>query len=126
MDKTVNRTKHTIDATGKIFGRLATHVATLLRGKHKPQFRSHIDIGDWVEIKNIALVKFSGKKLEGVIKYRFSGFPGGLKEISLGKLFNDDPESTFRRAVSSMLPKNRIAKTFLKRLTFVKGKKDES
>lgn len=118
MQKDVSRIKHEIDATGKVFGRLASHVAKLLQGKHKPQFRAHLDLGDFVNIKNIRKLTFSGKKLAENVKYRFSGYPGGLKEMPLAKLWSEKPHEVFRKAVSAMLPKNKLSRKFIKRLTF--------
>lgn len=109
---------HTIDATGKILGRLAVEVAVLLRGKQKPGFLPYRDMGDFVAIKNIGKIIVSGKKMENKIYYRHSGYLGGLKETPFKKLFEKNPAEVLKRAVLGMLPKNRLRAKQIKRLTF--------
>ncbi|MCK4781948.1 50S ribosomal protein L13 [Candidatus Parcubacteria bacterium] len=112
----MKRETHTIDATDKILGRLATEVAVLLRGKHKPEFVPYKDIGDFVIIKNASQIKFTGKKMKQKIYYQHSGYLGSLKEISLEKLFEKDPAEVFKKAVWGMLPKNKLRPEQIKRL----------
>ena|SRR3989304_574785 len=114
------RKTHTIDASGKVLGRLATHVAVLLRGKNKPDFAPHKDIGDIVIIKNAEKIKVTGKKAEQKIYYHHSGYLGGLKEVSFRKLMEEKPTEILREAVSGMLPKNRLRAKQIKRLRFTK------
>lgn len=112
----MKRETHIIDAKGQPLGRLATKIAILLRGKHKPDFKPHEDKGDFVIVKNIKEIKFTGKKLKQKKYYRHSGYPGGLKEISLEKLFRERPAEVLKKAVWGMLPKNRLRKKIIKRL----------
>ncbi len=114
----MERKTHTIDATGKVLGRLATEVAILLRGKHKPDFFPHKDMGDFVVIKHVDKIKFTGKKLKKKKYYRHSGYLGSLKEIPLEKLFERNPAEVLKRAVWGMLPKNKLRPLQIKRLKF--------
>lgn len=107
---------HKIDAENQTIGRMATRIATLLRGKNKPEFQPHLDEGDIVEIKNIKLVKFTGKKLEQKKYYHHSGYPGGLKENKMKDIFNTKPEEILRKAVREMLPPTKLRDGMLKRL----------
>jgi large subunit ribosomal protein L13 len=107
---------HTIDATGKILGRLATQIAVLLRGKHKPDFVPYLDVGDSVIIKNVGKLKISGKKIEQKKYFRHSGYLGGVKETPLKTLFKKDPQEVLRKAVFGMLPKNKLRAKQIKRL----------
>ncbi len=110
-----------IDAEDKVLGRLATEIAGLLRGKHKPQFSYHIDCGDHVVVVNAAkLVVTSGKELREV-RYRHSGYPGGLKSRSLADEIARHPEEVLRRAVKGMLPRNRLGRAMLKKLKIYAG-----
>jgi len=112
----MKRETHTIDATGKVLGRLATEIAILLRGKHKPDFAPNKDIGDFVIVKNVDKVKITGKKLEQKKYYRHSGYLGHLKEIPLKKVFIETPAKVLRKTVYGMLPKNKLSKEQIKRL----------
>ena len=112
----MERKIHIIDASGKVLGRLATEIAILLRGKHKPDFQPNKDMGDFVTIKNVNQIRFTGKKMEKKKYYRHSGFPGGLKEISLKKLFTKNPAKVLTIAVFGMLPKNKLRARQIKRL----------
>jgi len=111
---------HTIDARGKILGKLAVEVAVLLRGKYKTDFAPYKDIGDIVIIENVDKLKFTGRKMEQKKYYRHSGYLGGLKEISLKKLFEKNPSEVFKKAVLGMLPKNKLRSRMIKRLKFTK------
>ena len=112
----MQRQTHTIDATGKVLGRLATEIAILLRGKHKPDFVPYRDMGDFVLIKNVDKMKFSGKKMEQKIYYRHSGYLGKMKEIPLKKIFEVRPDEVLKKAVFGMLPKNKLRAKQIKRL----------
>ena len=114
----IQRDTHTIDATNKVLGRLATQVALLLRGKHKPDFVLNQDVGDFVVIKNPDKIKVTGKKMEQKKYYRHSGYIGHLKEIPLKKVFEKNPGEVIKRAVWGMLPKNKLRKEQIKRLKF--------
>jgi len=116
----MKRETHTIDATGKVLGRLATQIAVLLRGKHKPNFVPYQDIGDFVIVKNVAKLKITGKKMEQKKYYHHSGFLGGLKEVPLKNLFKTAPDEVLRKAVFGMLPKNKLRIKQIKRLKFTK------
>lgn len=112
----MQRETHTIDAAGKVLGRLATEVALLLRGKHKADFAPYKDVGDIVVVKNVDKLKFTGKKLAQKKYYSHSRYLGGLKEITLEKLFAKDPADVFKKAVMGMLPKNKLRSEMIKRL----------
>jgi len=114
----MERHTHTIDAANKVSGRLATQVAILLRGKQKPDFVPYKDLGDFVVVKNVTQLKFTGKKLEQKKYYRHSGYLGSLKTIPLKKFFNETPEKFFRKVVFGMLPKNKLRAEQIKRLKF--------
>ncbi len=114
----MSRETHTIDATGKILGRLASEVATLLRGKDKVGFKPHMDEGDVVIIENADKIKLSGDKLNSKKYFRHSGYPGGLKEKPLKKMMEERPEEVIKRAVYGMLPKNKLRDKTIKRLKF--------
>lgn len=118
----MERKTHTIDATNKVLGRLASYIAVLLRGKQKPSFVPYKDMGDFVIIKNVRKMKITGKKMEQKKYYRHSGYMGGLKEIPLKKLFKEKPNEVLRKAVSGMLPKNKLRPKQIKRLKFEKTK----
>lgn len=111
------RKYHTIDATDKVFGRLATMTADLLRGKKKVTYQPNIDDGDFVTIINISKIKYTGKKLESKYYRHFSGYQGGLKETQYKKLVKERPQIVFLRAVYRMLPDTRLRKNIIKRLT---------
>jgi len=114
----MKRKIHTIDATGKVLGRIASEIAILLMGKHKPNYDPSKDMGDVVIVKNVEKIKITGKKLEKEKYYRHSGYLGGLKEIPIKKIFQEKPEFLLKKAVYGMLPKNRLRKKMIKRLKF--------
>lgn len=114
----MRRQTQTIDATNKPLGRLATEIAILLRGKHKPDFIPYQDVGDFVLVKNVDKIKVTGRKLKQKIYYRHSGYPGALKETSMGTLFKRSPKEVLKRAVWGMLPKNKLRAKMIKRLQF--------
>ncbi len=110
-----------VDASGETLGRLATRIATLLEGKHKPTYSPHIDTGDHVVVVNAARVRVTGNKLEQKIYYRHSNYPGGLKEESLSRLLERRPELVIERAVKGMLPQNRLGRAMFKKLKVYAG-----
>jgi large subunit ribosomal protein L13 len=118
--KQINRKIHTIDATGKSPGRLAVEIARILRGKHKVDFSPHKDEGDVVVVENVEKMKITGKKLDTKIYYRHTGYPGGLKETPMRKIFEKDPGEVLKRAVWGMLPKNKLRARMIKRLKIKK------
>jgi len=114
--KIMKRESHTIDATGKVLGRLAAQIAILLRGKHKPNFLPYKDMGDFVIVRNVEKLKITGKKMEQKKYFTHSGYLGGWKEIPLKILLEKDPAKVFKKAVFGMLPKNRLRAKMIKRL----------
>lgn len=106
-----------IDAAGQAVGRVATQVAKILMGKHKAAFEMHNDHGDNVVVKNAAQVKITGKKLEQKFFYAYSGYPGGMRKDQLAKVMAKDAGKAISHAVKNMLPKNRLQKDRMKRLT---------
>jgi len=118
MQKNISREHQQLDASGKTPGRLATQVAILLMGKHKVNFQRHLDLGDYVEISNVKELKFTGKKINQRMYYRYTGYPGGLKTEKWQELQQKNPNKLFRQVVYRMLPKNKLRVEMIKRLTF--------
>ena len=114
------RKTHIIDATNKSMGRLATEVASLLRGKNKIDFAPYKDDGDFVIVKNLLKVKTLERKMKREIYHHHTGYPGGLKSISLYKMFKETPEKVFKKIVFGMLPKNKLRDNQIKRLKIEK------
>lgn len=112
-----------IDANGAILGRLATNVASRLRGKNNPLFTPHVDTGESVIVINAEKISLTGRKLEQKIYYRHSGYTGGLKEITAKKLLEKKPEDIIRFAVKGMLPKNKLGAALYKKLKVYAGDK---
>jgi large subunit ribosomal protein L13 len=112
---------HVIDASDVVLGRLASHAATLLRGKHKPIFAPHVDTGDFVIVVNAEKVALSGRKLEQKRAYRHSGYPGGLRSMAYGELMSRHPERVIEKAVRGMLPKNSLGRSMLRKLKVYAG-----
>jgi large subunit ribosomal protein L13 len=110
-----------VDASDQTLGRLATRVATLLEGKHKPMYSPHLDTGDHVVVVNAGKVRVTGNKLVQKRYYRHSGYPGGLKEESLQALLVRKPELVIERAVKGMLPQNRLGRAMFKKLKVYGG-----
>lgn len=110
-----------VDATDMVLGRLASEVATILRGKHKPQYTPHVDTGDFVIVVNASKVMLTGNKLANKMKYRHSGFPGGLKEVPISEMLAKRPERVIQGAVKGMLPKNTLGRQMLKKLKVYAG-----
>ncbi len=114
---------HLVNAEGEVLGRLATTVATRLRGKHNPMFTPHVDCGDAVIVINAEKIVLTGKKMEQKTYYRHSGYMGGLKSRTAKELIERKPEDIIRFAVRGMLPKNRLGRQLLKKLRVYKGDK---
>lgn len=117
----VERKWHLIDAAGKTLGRLATEAASLIRGKHKPEFTPHVDTGDFVIILNADQIVLSGKKLDQKKYYRHSQYPGGLKTTTARELLDKQPEKVIEYAVHGMLPKTRMGERMKLRLKVYQG-----
>ncbi|MFI6293349.1 50S ribosomal protein L13 [Nonomuraea sp. NPDC050790] len=117
----VERQWYVIDATDVVLGRLASHVATLLRGKHKPIFANHVDTGDFVIVINADKIALSGNKLEQKKAYRHSGYPGGLRSVTYGELMEKRPDRAVEKAVKGMLPKNSLGRKMAKKLKVYAG-----
>jgi large subunit ribosomal protein L13 len=120
-DSDITRQWHVIDATDVVLGRLASHVAVLLRGKHKPIFAPHVDTGDFVIVINADKVALSGAKLENKMAYRHSGYPGGLRAVSYGDLMAKHPERAVEKAIKGMIPKNSLGRKTLSKLKVYAG-----
>lgn len=110
-----------VDATDQTLGRMATQIATILRGKHKPIFTPHIDTGDYVIVVNAEKIHVTGNRLDEKMYYRHSGYPGGLKTKSLREMLKDKPEYVISEAVRRMLPKNNLGRLMLKKLKVYEG-----
>jgi large subunit ribosomal protein L13 len=117
----IERKWHVIDASGKTLGRLATEAAVLLKGKHKPMYSPHLDVGDYVVVVNADKIEVTGKKLTDKIYYHHSNYPGGLKSISLGKMLETHPTRAIEHAVKGMLPHNRLGAAMFKKLKVYAG-----
>jgi len=110
-----------VNAEGKVLGRLAVEVAKILKGKNKPTFTPHVDTGDFVVVVNAEKVVLTGKKMKDKKYYHHTGHPGGIKEITAGKLLNEKPTEMLRIAVSGMLPKNSLGRQMMRKLKIYKG-----
>lgn len=110
-----------VDAEGKRLGRMATEIATVLMGKHRPEYTPHIDTGDYVVVTNAEKVELTGKKKQQKLKTSFSGYPGGLKAVTYGELLDRRPEFIVEDAVRRMLPKGRLGRSMLKKLKVYRG-----
>ena len=117
----IERRWFVLDASGQVLGRLATEAAVLLRGKHKPVFAPHLDMGDHVIVVNAAKVVLTAGKAEKKVAYRHSGYPGGLKQRSYADLLEKDPADVVRRAVKGMLPKGPLGRQMLRKLKVYAG-----
>jgi len=117
----IERKWHVIDASGKTLGRLATEAAVLLKGKHKPMYTPHLDVGDYVVVVNADKIEVTGKKLTQKIYYHHSNYPGGLKSVSLEKMLETHPTRAVEHAVKGMLPHNRLGAAMFKKLKVYAG-----
>src|SRR5512139_2147572 len=120
-EEDIKRSWHVVDANGKTLGRLASAVASVLKGKTKPIYTTHVDTGDFVIVVNADKIHLTGKKLDNKTYYSHSGYPGGLKAVSAGKLMKTNPEEVIRMAVEGMLPKTRLGKQMLSKLKVYAG-----
>jgi large subunit ribosomal protein L13 len=110
-----------VDAQNKVLGRLASQIATRLRGKHKPEYTPHVDTGDYVVVVNAAKLRVTGRKSEQKVYYRHSGFPGGIKSTNFAKLQATRPERVLQHAVKGMLPKGPLGYAMLRKLKVYAG-----
>ncbi|RLD98042.1 MAG: 50S ribosomal protein L13 [Aquificota bacterium] len=117
----VERRWYVVDAKDKVVGRLASRIAMILMGKHKPHYTPHVDTGDFVVVINASRVRFTGKKWEQKCYYRHSGYPGGLKVRRAKDLLEKRPEEILRHAVKGMLPKNNLGRRLLRKLKIYPG-----
>lgn len=117
----VERKWFVVDARGKALGRLAAQVAHVLKGKHKPQYAPHVDVGDHVIVVNAEKVRLTGRKRERKVYYRHTGYPGGLKMITAGDFLAKQPEKMLERAIWGMLPHNRLGREMIKKLKVYRG-----
>jgi large subunit ribosomal protein L13 len=115
------RNWYVVDANGATLGRLATQIADVLRGKRKPEYTPHCDVGDFVIVVNAEKVAVTGKKLQAKRYYRHSGYPGGIRSRSLEEMLARRPEEVLRKAVKGMLPRNRLARQQLRKLKIYAG-----
>ena len=117
----IERRWFVVDAQGKILGRLATEIARILRGKNKPQYTPHVDVGDFVVVINADRVRVTGKKAEQKVYRRHSGYPGGMKETSYERMMERKPTEILRKAVYGMMPKTRLARQQFRKLKIYAG-----
>jgi large subunit ribosomal protein L13 len=117
----IEREWFVVDAEGQTLGRLATRIATVLKGKHKPIYTPHLDCGDYVIVINADKVRVTGRKMDQKFYYRYSGYPGGLSQISLRDQLARFPERVVHAAVRGMLPKNKLGRQMIKKLKVYAG-----
>jgi large subunit ribosomal protein L13 len=110
-----------VDAQGKVLGRMASEIAKILRGKHKPAFTPNQDVGDFVVVVNARAVRLTGSKLQSKVYYRHTEYPGGIRERSAAQMLELKPEEVIRRAVKGMLPKNRLSRKLVTKLKVYAG-----
>lgn len=116
-----DRTWVVVDAEGKTLGRLATQIADLLRGKRKPTYTPHVDVGDFVVVVNAEKIRVTGKKLSDKRYWRHSGYPGGIRSRTLSEMLDRQPEEVIRKAVKGMMPRNRLSRQQLTKLKVYAG-----
>jgi large subunit ribosomal protein L13 len=117
----IQREWYVIDAKDQTLGRLASQIAHLLRGKHKPIYSPHMDVGDYIIVINCDKIRVTGNKLEDKLYYRHSGYPGGLRSLTLRQLMDRYPERVLQYAVRGMLPKNKLGRKMIKKLKIYAG-----
>ncbi len=117
----LNRQWFVVDADGEVLGRLCTRIATVLRGKHHPEYTPHVDTGDYVIVVNAGKVRFTGNKENVKIYQNYSGYPGGLKELTASEIRARKPERLIEIAVKGMLPKNKLGNAMIKKLFVYAG-----
>ena len=118
----IRREWYVVDASGKTLGRLATEVATRLRGKHKPEYTPNMDMGDYIVVINAKEVRVTGKKFTDKVYHRHTGYPGGLKSITFDKLLQSKPERVIEIAVKGMLPRGPLGRDMFRKLKVYPGK----
>ncbi len=119
--ETVQRDWYVVDAADKTLGRLASDIATRLRGKHKPEYTPHIDTGDYIVVINCEKVRVTGNKASGKVYYHHTGYPGGIKDISFEKLIEKAPERVLQKAVKGMLPRGPLGREMFRKLKVYAG-----
>jgi len=119
--QTADRKWYIADASGKVLGRFASEIAHRLRGKHKATYTPHVDTGDFIVVVNAEKIVLTGKKMTDKIYYSYSGYPGGLRETTAGKMLAVKPEDLIRIAVQGMLPKTNLGRRMLKKLKVYSG-----
>ena len=119
--KDIERQWFVVDADDKVLGRLAAEIARVLRGKHKPMFTPHLDVGDHVIVINARTVRVTGKKAEQKVYYRHTGYPGGIKSTPFSRMIKSHPERVIKKAVWGMLPHNSLGRKMLKKLKVYAG-----
>lgn len=117
----VKHSWYLVDATDKTLGRISTQIAIRLRGKHKPEYTPHVDIGDYIVVVNAEKVKVTGNKTTDKIYYHHTGYPGGIKSITFEKLIEKAPERVIQMAVKGMMPKNKLSRSMLSKLKVYAG-----
>ena len=117
----VVRTWYVVDAEGEVVGRIASKIASVLRGKHKPSYTPHADTGDFVVVINAEKIKFTGSKMDQKEYLRFSGYPGGLKRRTASEMLEKKPIAIIEKAVRGMLPKNKLGRAMFKKLFVYEG-----
>lgn len=120
-EKDVERQWHVVDASDETLGRLASRVAILLMGKHKPIYAPHLDTGDYVIVVNAAKVRVTGKKAKQKMYYRHTGYPGGIKSTTLGNMLAAHPTRVIEHAIKGMLPRNRLGRAMYRKLKVYAG-----
>ena len=119
--ESVTRDWYVVDANGKTLGRIATEIASRLRGKHKPEFTPHVDTGDYIIVINAEKVAVTGNKAQAKMYYSHTGFPGGIKEINFEKLIAKKPEMVLESAIKGMLPKGPLGRAMFRKLKVYAG-----
>ncbi len=117
----IQRKWYLVDAKDKVLGRLSSQIATILRGKHKPNYSPHLDMGDFVVVINAEKIRVTGKKYSQKVYYHYSGYPGGLKVMPYSKLIRSRPERVIEKAVRGMLPHNRLGRKLFRHLNVYPG-----
>lgn len=117
----ITRAWYVVDAEDLVLGRMATRIATVLRGKHKPMWAPHMDVGDHVIVVNAEKVRLAGEKGEAKVYHRHSGFPGGLTSVPFAQMMEQQPEKVVEKAVKGMLPKNKLGRAMFRKLRVYAG-----
>ncbi|HBI24160.1 MAG TPA: 50S ribosomal protein L13 [Nitrospiraceae bacterium] len=117
----IKRDWYVVDAEDQVLGRLASRVASILRGKHKPVFTTHVDTGDFVVVVNADKIRVTGSKLSNEVYYHHTGYPDGLKSKTMGKFLKEKPEEFVRSSIRGMLPKNKLGRAMIKKLKIYRG-----